>query len=182
MNRFIIEINYSLRQPAVVFSLVLLLLVTLIFLGVLYNWYPKYSAIATQKIEYNVNKSVFFDKQRIVALSEQYYQASEKIKRIEQKLNLKTSQSEIIKNISKLSANNKLRIVKEAYKEVKDKNIVFLKQELALVGDYKNIKKFIYDVNNSPYISHVKNSILERKRKHDDIDAKLVIISFMRNE
>lgn len=182
MNRFIIEINYSLRQPAVAFSLLLLLLVVLMFIGVLYNWYPKYSAVVAQKNQYKLIKTDYFEKQRIVALSEQYHQASGKIQTIEKKLNIKTSQSEIIKNISKLSVKNKLHIVKEAYKEEKDKKIIFLKQELALVGNYKNIKSFIYDVNNSPYLSHVKNSILERKKKSGYIDAKLTIISFMRNE
>lgn len=182
MNRFITEINYSLRQSSVFYSLLILLFVLLVFLVVLYSWYPKYSAITAQKIDYNIKRSNYFEQQRIVALSEQYQQAAEKIKEIEKKLNLKTNQSEIIKNISKLSANNKLRIVKEAYKEVKDKKIVFLKQELSIIAKYENIKKFIYDVNNSPYLSHVKKSNLERRKKYGDIDAKLVIISFMRSE
>lgn len=182
LNKLITELNFSIRQPSVLYSASLLLVSLLVGIFMFYFWYPSYSELNSKQIELKGIKDAYFEKQSAFELSEQYSNASKKIKKIENKLTLKTSQSDIIKNISQLLLNNNLKVKKEIFKEVNERDIVFLKQELSLIGDYEKIKRFIFDINNSPYLSHVKNSIFERNKNTNMINAKLIIISFMREK
>ena len=182
LNKLITELNFSIRQPSVLYSAYLLFASLLVGIVILYLWYPSHSELNSKQIDLNGIKDTYFEKKAAFELSEQYSNASKKIKKIENKLTLKTSQSDIIKNISQLLLNNKIKVKKEIFKEVDERDVVFLKQELSLTGDYEKLKKFIFDINDSPYLSHVKNSIFERNKNTNMINAKLIIISFMREK
>ncbi len=175
-----IDVNYTLRQPLVLYGIVSLVVSFIIFGGSLLIWNPV-------NIEYVQNNTLKLkEKNKYIALLNlnklaiTYEKAKKNSEILTSKLLPGMTQSKIITNLAKITSSNHLSVKKESYNEVKLKRHVLLRHDVVITGRYNDIKKMIYDIQNLPYLAYVKSAKFEKKTKEDNVQARLVVISFLR--
>ncbi|VAW80239.1 hypothetical protein MNBD_GAMMA12-42 [hydrothermal vent metagenome] len=174
------DINYTLRQPLVLYGLLFLVFSLIMFGGSLFIWYPVNTEYAQNKILKIAEKNKYIALLNLNKLAITYSKAKRNSEVLTSKLLPGITQSKIITNLAKITSSNHLSVKKESYNEVKMKNHVLLRHDVVINGQYKDIKKMIFDIQSLPYLAYTKNAKFEKKIKTDYVQARLVIISFLR--
>lgn len=143
------EIHFSFKHSRVrmggyLFLVTLLLLI----INSLLVWFPVYQDYSEVWEENKKNQS---DIQRISQrnkLAITYNENLKRVSQIENKLNVRNSQSEINYGVSQLAQKNHISIITESYSEGASENgYSLLNQNLVLEGKYSSIRQFLKDIN-----------------------------------
>lgn len=175
-----IDVNYTLRQPLVLYGLLFFIFSITMFGGSLFIWYPVNAEYAKNKTLKIAEKNKYLALLNLNELAITYSKAKRNSEILTSKLLPGMTQSKIITNLAKITSSNHLSVKKESYKEMKMKSHVLLRHDVIISGQYKDIKKMIFDIQSLPYLAYTKSAKFEKKTKANYVQARLVIISFLR--
>ena len=179
-NSFYIDMEYTIRQPLVIYGFVTLLISVLIFSVSLFVWYPVNDEYLKKETNRLFEKNKYIDLLNIKKLSTTYDKAKSNSELLSSKLRLDTSQSKIITNLAAITSSNHIRVNKESYQEIKKKHHLLLRHDLLVEGTYANIKKMVSDIQALPYLAYIKSAKFETKKTSGVLQVKLSVVSFLR--
>lgn len=177
------SLAFSLRHPRLRASLYLSTFSTLlvIILGLIY-WWPAVHLKKNLINEMNELRLSISKAEHNIQLAHAVEMANLQLALVESKLNVSTTQADLIHNISTMARRHNVKIDSETYEEGKNKDgYEQLAHEITVHAGYAELRAFIDDVQQLPTLTVIQEAIVSRSSNSKDIRAQLSIVTYRRS-
>lgn len=174
-------LRYAFRHPAIRLGVLAgaLSLAVAAGVGTAY-WWPEFKSRAALEESLNSERKRIVESMHVRRLEAAYRTARRDLKKLDAKLRTEIKQAELVENLGRLAARNRIKILSETYEEQSAKGgFRALNQELNLLGGYGALRSFMAGIRRLPTWTIVRSARLERSQKDRNmVKAKLRIATF----
>lgn len=176
------SLAFSLRHPRLRASIYLSISSTLLAIIICISyWWPAVHLKNNLINEINELRLSISKAEHNIQLEQAVEVANQQLALVERKLNVSTTQADLIQNISAMARRHNVQIDSETYEEGKNKDgYERLAHEITVHAGYVELRAFIDDVQQMPTLTVIQEAIVSRSSNSKDIRAQLSIVTYRR--
>ena len=155
-----------------VFSIALLSFV------VINQWYPENIRHQALQSEVSTIREDIIHIIRLNEFAKDYTELKQDLKSYKARLETPVSQSDLAENLYKIASKNKITVLSESNKRKSKDTIEITMKSLLVEGKYRNIRKYIYDLNRLKSMAFINRVEIKNKKKSHKVKASVQFVIY----
>lgn len=178
------DLTFSMHHPWVRAGLASALVASMVFMVVaLFYWRPIHQEEVQLSGQIRRQRTELVRAMQDAALARTYASTRKAVGQLEGKLDAESGQAALVNNVTALAQRSHVSVIGESYQEGQGQDgYVPLYQVIALQGDYRDVRQFLFGVNDLPTWTVVQETRLERMHAGGGVKATLTLVTYRKTK